>query len=82
MIPSRQVPCETYKRLTKEIEIATETFPFCAETFSFSAVFGNAAMVTKLKKESKVASDLLRELNNERFHHTQSCEECKHDREP
>jgi hypothetical protein len=69
------VPCEVYQRLTKEIEIAKSTF--AVWTNPQNEHLRSATSKRTQAKEKKAASHQLKELVNERFRHSQSCDECK-----
>ena len=67
--------CEESIRIEQKIKQALDDV---LQWRTENAAFRGPVSEPRRKKLEKAASDRLRELTDERFHHVQSCSECKH----
>jgi len=74
------MPCEIYKRLKTDIDIASDRYAILA--YRENEHLRGAMSERKRRKQVKEASLGRTDVINELFRHTQACEECKRDRAP
>jgi hypothetical protein len=72
------MPCEESIRIEQKIKQALDDV---LQWRTENAAVRGPVSEPRREKLEKAASDRLRELTDERFHHARSCGECKHDRD-